>query len=273
MAKQEPVQVIAVTGGKGGVGKSNVSINAAVAMAKLGKRVVVLDADLGLANIDVLLGLRATRNLVDVLDGRCDLKDVMVEGPCGIKVIPASSGTPYMANLAEQEHAGIIHAFSSLADEMDVLIVDTAAGISRTVVSFVRACQEVLVVVCDEPTSITDAYALIKVISHDYNMNRFRILANMVRTKNEGLRLYQKLTSVTERFVDVALQYAGEIPFDDNVRRAVQKQKSVVDAYPNTKASIAYEQLAQQMVRWPLPTSPKGHLEFFVERLITGSIR
>ncbi len=271
MAKQEPVQVVAVTGGKGGVGKSNISINTAVAMAREGKRVVVLDGDLGLANLDVLLGVRARYNLSDVLEGQCDLRDVMVEGPGGVRIIPASSGTPHMANLGEQEHAGIIHAFSQLADDIDVLVVDTAAGISKTVISFVRASQEALIVVCDEPTSITDAYALIKVVNQDGNMNRFRVVANMVRGKSEGKRLFQKLSSVTDRFLDVTLQYAGEIPHDDHVRKAVQRQKSVVELFPSCKASLAYQELARQMLRWPLPTAPSGHLEFFVERLIAAN--
>ncbi|MEX0584749.1 MAG: MinD/ParA family protein [Natronospirillum sp.] len=270
MAKLEPVQVIAVTGGKGGVGKSNVSINTAVAMALRGKRVVVLDGDLGLANIDVLLGVRAQYNLADVLAGTCSLRDVMVDGPAGIKIIPASSGTPEMANMSEREHAGIIHAFSQLASDIDVLVVDTAAGIAKTVVSFVRAAQEALIVVCDEPTSITDAYALIKVINQDCGMDRFRVVANMVRSKPEGKRLFHKLSSVTERFLDVTLQFAGEIPYDEHVRRAVQRQKSVVDLYPSSKAAIAYQELAEQMLRWPLPTGPRGHLEFFVERLIAA---
>ncbi|TGG95960.1 MinD/ParA family protein [Natronospirillum operosum] len=273
MAKLEPVQVVAVTGGKGGVGKSNVAINTAVALAQKGKRVVVLDGDLGLANIDVLLGIRAQHDMSDVLEGRCELKDILVEGPGGIRIIPASSGTPHMANLGEQEHAGIIHAFSQLENDLDVLIVDTAAGISKTVVSFVRACQEALVVVCDEPTSITDAYALIKVINQDSHLGRFRIVANMVRSDKEGERLFQKLASVTERFLDVTLLYSVAIPYDDHVRRAVRRQKSVMELYPGSKAAGAYNQLADQMMRWPLPTAPRGHLEFFVERLIAGGMR
>lgn len=271
MAKQEPVQVVAVTGGKGGVGKSSVTINTAVALAQKGKRVVILDGDLGLANIDVLLGIRTNYNLEDVLNGTCEIKDIMIDGPGGVRIIPAASGTPSMANLGEREHAGIIHAFSQLADDIDVLLVDTAAGVSKTVVSFVRACQEALVVVCDEPTSITDAYALIKVINQENNTSRFRVVANMVRTKTEGRRLFQKLSSVTDRFLDVTLQYAGDIPFDEQVRRSIQRQKSVMELYPGSKAAIAYNELAEEMLLWPLPSAPKGHLEFFVERLIAGN--
>lgn len=270
MSGLKPVQVLAVTGGKGGVGKSNVSVNLAVALAEQGKRVVLLDADLGLANIDVLLGVSSNKNLGDVLAGNADLRDIMVNGPGGVRIIPASSGTQQMANLGEREHAGIITAFSELGDQMDVLIVDTAAGISRTVTSFVRAAQEVLMVVTDEPTSVTDAYALIKVLNRDCKMDRFRILANMVRSPKEGQNLFNKLTKVTDRFLDVTLQYVGSVPMDECVRKAVQRQKAVIEAYPRSKAAIAYRSLSQKVATWPLPSTPRGNLEFFVERLVQG---
>ncbi|AJQ95967.1 MinD/ParA family ATP-binding protein [Gynuella sunshinyii] len=267
---KEPVQVIAVTGGKGGVGKSNVSVNLAIGLAELGKRVVILDADLGLANIDILLGLPSGKNIEDVLEGRCDLIDVMVDGPLGIKIIPASSGAGRMANLGEMEHAGIINAFSDMAVNIDVLIVDTAAGISKTVTSFVGAAQETICVVCDEPTSVTDAYALIKLLHRDCNIDRFKILANMVRTPQEGQQLYNKLFKVTERFLDAHLQFVGAVPFDEHVRKAVQRQKAVCELYPRSKAALAYRALANKVVNWPLPQNPRGNLEFFVERLIAG---
>lgn len=267
----KPIQVLAVTGGKGGVGKSNVSVNVAVALAEQGKRVVLLDADLGLANIDVLLGITSGRNISDVLAGDAELKDIMVPGPGGVKIIPASSGTQQMANLGEQEHAGIIGAFSELGDQMDVLIVDTAAGISRTVTNFVRAAQETLIVVTDEPTSVTDAYALIKVLNRDCKMDRFRVLANMVRSPKEGQNLFNKLMKVTDRFLDVSLQYVGSVPMDESVRKAVQRQKAVIEAYPRSKAAIAYRSLAQKVATWPLPQTPRGNLEFFVERLVQGA--
>ncbi len=268
MSKPHPVQVIAVTGGKGGVGKSNVSVNLAIALAEIGRKVVLMDADLGLANIDVLLGITSAHNIADVLSGDATLREVMVQGPGGIRIVPASSGTQRLTQLSALEHAGLINAFSEISDDLDVLIIDTAAGISEQVVSFVRAAQEVLVVVTDEPTSITDAYALIKVLNKFNDLYRFRILANMVRSEQEGRHLFSKLTKVTERFLEVALQYVGSIPFDESVRKAVQRQRPVYEAYPRSKAALAYKQLAQKVDNWPLPTAPRGNLEFFVERLV-----
>lgn len=262
------VQVIAVTGGKGGVGKSNVSVNLAIALADMGRRVVVLDADLGLANIDILLGISSSRNIENVLKGECELRDIMVSGPGGIRIVPASSGTQKLSQLNAMEHAGLIQAFSDLGDEMDVLIIDTAAGISDTVMSFVRASQEVMMVVTDEPTSITDAYAQIKLLNRDYDVFRFRIVANMVKSPQEGHLLFSKLTRVTDRFLDVALQYVGAIPQDDALRRAVQRQKAVVEAYPRSKASQSFKAMAKKVDTWPLPSTPRGHLEFFVDRLV-----
>ncbi|MCG7499138.1 MinD/ParA family protein [Vibrio sp. Of7-15] len=261
-------KVIAVTGGKGGVGKTNVTLGLALSMARQGKKVMVLDADLGLANIDVMLGIRARKNLGHVLAGECELKDTIVEGPFGVKIIPAASGTQSMAELTPAQHAGLIRAFGSLEDELDVLLVDTAAGISDMVISFSRAAQDVIVVVCDEPTSITDAYALIKILSREYQVPRFKIVANMVRSYREGRELFTKLTLVTERFLNANLELVACIPMDDKVRQSVKKQKIVVEAFPRSPASLAICSLANKALTWPVPKNPSGHLEFFVERLL-----
>jgi flagellar biosynthesis protein FlhG len=271
MSQMRPVQVIAVTGGKGGVGKSNISVNLGIALAEMQRRVVLLDADLGLANVDVLLGIRATHTLADVLAGTHSLSEVLVTGPGGMKIVPASSGVQRMAELSRTEHAGLINAFNDLSDDVDVLIVDTAAGISDTVVSFVRAANEVLVVVCDEPSSITDAYALIKLLNKEYGMFRFRVIANMTRSPQEGLSLFNKLNTVCEKFLDVSLQFVGHVPFDENVRKAVQRQKALLEFAPTSKAAVAIRALAKTVDQWPLPGGPTGRLEFFVERLLTAS--
>ena len=266
------VRVIAVTGGKGGVGKTNVSVNLARSMADAGERVVLMDADFGLANVDVMLGLRPRRTIADVLAGDCSLEDVLVPVSPGFHIVPASSGIQEMTQLSAHQHAELIYAFSDIADQLDVLIIDTAAGISDSVLSFVKAAQEVVVVVCDEPVSITDAYALIKVVSKDNRTCRFRVLANMVRSEQEGRNMYNKLVTVTDRFLDVALQYIGSIPYDESVRKAVQSQRAVIEKFPNSKAALAYRKLTQKALAWPMQSSPRGHLEFFVERLVQGGV-
>ena len=271
MIKPTPVRVIAVTGGKGGVGKTNISVNLAVAMADLGRRVMLLDADLGLANIDVVLGLHPEWDLSHVLNGECALDQVLLEGPSGIQVVPAASGVQQMAELSAAEHAGLIRAFSDLAGDLDVLIVDTAAGISDVVVSFSRAAQEVVVGVCDEPASITDAYALIKLLNREYGIDRFRVLANMSRSAREGQDLYNKMCRVTDRYLDVMLSYMGSIPYDDNLRKAVRVQKPVVQAFPRSRAAQTFKNLAKKADNWPVPDGVGGHLQFFVERLIQFS--
>ncbi|MDO9476152.1 MAG: MinD/ParA family protein [Pseudohongiella sp.] len=266
-----PIQVLAVTGGKGGVGKTSISVNLSIGLAQLGKRVVLMDADLGLANVDILLGIKAQRTIEDVLKGDCGLADILIETH-GIKVIPASSGVQSLVNMGPGQHAGIISAFSELAEVLDVLVIDTAAGISDSVVSFVRAAQEVLVVVCDEPSSMTDAYALIKLLHRDCQLRDFRILANMTRTPDEGQNLFNRFSAVASRFLDVNLRYAGDIPFDDNVRKASQRQKPLLEAYPGSKASEAYRRLSRTISLWPVRTEASGQLEFFVERLVQSTL-
>lgn len=268
MSETHSVKVIAVGGGKGGVGKTNVSVNLAISLAQLGRRVMLLDADLGLANIDVLLGLKPSKNLADVFDMNCSLRDVIINGPAGIKIIPASSGTQEMMNLKPADHAGLVAAFSEFSDQIDYLIIDTAAGLSDSVCSFVHAAQDVLLVVCNEPTSITDAYAQIKLFNQKYGVFNFHIVANDVRSIQEGKQLFSKLVNVCERFLDAALSYEGYIPHDELLRKSVQQQKSVVEAYPNSKSSQSFGKLADRVDNWPRCFDSKGHLEFFVDQLV-----
>jgi flagellar biosynthesis protein FlhG len=229
---------------------------------------MVMDADLGLANIDVLLGINPDYNLSHVVNGECALEDTLVEGPAGIKIVPASSGTRGMAELTPAENAGIIRAFSELTTPVDTLLIDTAAGISGSVVSYVRAAREVVLVVCDEPASITDAYAMMKVMNRDFDVQRFHVLANMARSIHQGRELYTKLARVADRFLDVTLDFIGSVPYDDYLKKAVQKQKCVIETYPRSPSAMALRKIAQKSMNWPTPTTMEGHLEFFIERLI-----
>lgn len=270
LSRTKPVTVIAVSAGKGGVGKSNVSVNLAVALAQLNKNVMLLDADLGLANVDIMLGLHTKYNLSHVIQGVCHLSDIILQGPSGISVIPSSSGTEFMTQLSQAEHAGIIDAFNELTDDLDYMIIDTAAGISDTVLSFTRSSQELIVVVCDEPTSLTDAYALIKVMSKRYEWTHFHILANMVRNLKDGRELFNKLFRVSEQFLDVQLDYLGAIPFDEHVHKSVKMQKPFLTAYPDSEASTAIRELAENVSNWPFKPALGGNTSFFLERLVAG---
>lgn len=272
LSRAKPIKVIAVSAGKGGVGKSNISVNLAVGLAQLNKKVMLLDADLGLANIDIMLGLHTKYNLSHVTQGICHLSDIILPGPNGISVIPAGSGTEYMAQLSPAELAGIIDAFNELTEDLDYMIIDTAAGISDTVLSFTRSSQELIVIVCDEPTSLTDAYALIKVMNKRFEWTRFHILANMVRNEREGRDLFNKLLKVSEQFLEVQLDYLGAIPFDEHIHRAVKMQKPLLIAYPNSLAALALRQLVDEVSDWPPSSMLGGNTSFFLERLIAGEI-
>jgi len=264
----EPVRVIAVTGGKGGVGKTSVSVNLATALAKSGRRVVLFDGDMGLANVDVFLGLSPRYTLAHVLSGERTLDEILVDTPHGFQIVPAASGAANLANLDAAVHLCLVQAFSALATRLDVMIVDTAAGISHGVTQFSQAAQQVLVVLTDDPASLTDAYALVKVLSRSHGVTRFRVLANMSRSVGAGEALFHRFEKVTGRFLDVVVDYAGEIPEDECMRRAVRGQRPVVVLYPSSPAALAFKKLATRADTWPVPKGPRGNLEFFVERLV-----
>ncbi len=266
-----PVKVIGIASGKGGVGKTNVTVNLAWHLARRGRRVLVLDADLGLANVDILLGLRPKWTLADVLAGQCDIKDILLDGPAGISVIPAASGVKHMADLGPDQNAAIVRALSALDGDFDLMLVDMAAGISDSVVTLACACQHVLVVASDEPTSIADAYALIKVLNKEGGVRDFKFLSNMVENDIKSRTGYNRVNEVSQRFLDVNIEYAGAIPKDVFLTQAVAQRAVVSEKYPASLSAKAFKRLAESVDRWPLPTGPGGHIEFFVERLFTAS--
>ena len=261
-----PVKVVAVTSGKGGVGKTNVSVNLAVAMAQRGQSTLLLDADLGLANVDVLLGLHPVANLAAVMRGELALEDIVLEGPAGVKIIPAASGLTEMVDLGARAHNGLISAFAGLPFAIDNLVVDTAAGIDSGVLDFCQAAHEVVVVVCDEPASITDAYAVIKVLSRQRDIRRFQVLCNKVESTDRGWELYRKLLAVCDRFLDVTLSHCANIPYDAVLRKAVRMQRAVVDSFPSSPSGIAFKELARRADTWKVPMESSGRPAFFHER-------
>jgi len=262
-------RVIAVASGKGGVGKTSVSVNLATALVNAGQRTLLLDTDLGLANVDVMLGLSPRFTLADVFAGRCELRDTLLEGPNGLMVVPAASGKRHMTELTAQQHVGLVHAFSELDLPIDTMVVDNAAGIADGVLTFCQAAQDVILVVCDEPASVTDAYALIKVLSRERGVSRVQVLANQVQHAREGRQLFDKLERVSARFLDVTLNYLGAIPRDEWLRRAIQRQEAVVDAFPSAPSAVAFRDIARRSRQWQSPPGARGHVEFFLERLVS----
>jgi len=269
--KKKPVKVVAVCSGKGGVGKTNVAANMAVALGHLGRDTCLLDADLSLANIDVLLGLQPRFNLSHVVEGAAELKDTILKGPGDIRIVPASSGSFCMTDLPAAAQVGIIQSFSQLESQPDVMIVDTAAGITPRVARFVQAAQHPVVVVCDEPASLTDAYALLKVFSQNYGITRFNIVTNQSARVGSGRALFRKLMRVCNQYLDVVLRHAGDVPHDNYLVRAVQEQRAVVDAYPRSAAGEAFKRLALDIDALPAAREASGTIEFFLERLLMAN--
>jgi flagellar biosynthesis protein FlhG len=268
LGTRQPVKVIAVTGGKGGVGKTLVSVNLGAALARAGASAMLLDADLGLANVDVQLGLHARLNLEHVMNGECALEDVIVTAPCGLRVVPSSSGSVAMATLARAQHAGIVNAFAQVLEPRDVLLVDTAAGVGDGVVTFSEAAQRVVVVVCDEPASLTDAYGLIKALSKRGSGCRFEVVANMVDGPAQGRALFDKLARVCERFLGFGPSYLGHVPYDEYLRQAIRRQTTVVEAFPSSPSARAFHRLAEAVRGWSPAAGARGGIEFFMERML-----
>ena len=268
--KQKPnskARVIAITSGKGGVGKTSIVANLGYAFTKMGKKVLILDADLGLGNLDVLLGLAPKYNLSHVIMDEKTIEDILIEGPGKMKILPASSGIQELTNLTRKQKINVLTQLDHLIDSVDILFIDTAAGISSNVMDFNATAQEIVVVVSPDPTSITDAYALMKVLSLKYSEKVCKLLVNKTSRPEEGREVFRQLHLVIDRFLDINIEYLGCILKDDKVTRGVKSQKIVSELFPETQASRCFRELARKISATPPVNLPKDGSNLFLRHL------
>lgn len=261
-------RVISVGSGKGGVGKTNVVANLAFAFTRLGKKVLVFDADLGLANIDVLLGLTPKYTIQHLLDRQKSVFEILTRGPGGMSILPASSGVLELVDLDESQKIFLLSELDLVAETVDILLIDTAAGISSNVLYFNMAAEESIVVVTPEPTSITDAYALIKILSTKYKKERFTILINSAQNGQEAKEAFKKISMVVDRFLgSLSIDYLGFVPFDEKLPLAVKNQRPVLEIYPQALSSRSFMEMAKFLVEKPMPKRTCGQVQFFWQHL------
>lgn len=244
-------RIITVTSGKGGVGKSSTSINLALQFRRQGKRVIIFDADFGLANIEVMFGVIPQYTLADLMFKGKEIKDIITEGPEGVMFISGGSGIAKLVNLDHEQVKRLVYKMSELEELADVIIIDTGAGISPAVLEFVAASPEVILVTTPEPTSITDSYALLKALSmhkgYDKDRTKIMVLANKVNSVTESRNIYEKLSAVVERFLNIQLRYLGAVPQDAAIGKAVMKQQPVTIAFPGSAPTKAYLTISKRL--------------------------
>jgi flagellar biosynthesis protein FlhG len=262
------LRVIAVTSGKGGVGKTNLTANLAVLAARAGKRVLIIDADLGLANVEIVFGLKPKHHIGALVDGSLSVEDVLIDGPHGVRILPGGSGIQGLTSLHEQEKLRLCSALDRVEDMFDLVLVDSGAGIGDNVLFFVGAAQEALLVVSPEPTSIVDAYAVVKVLSQQAGVKNFNVIVNPVVDELQAREIFPKLTAVTSRFLQAHVRHLGFVPRDENLHRAIMAQKPVVDAFPLSPASRALGVIADKLLAGPPPARLESGFKFMWQRLL-----
>ncbi len=262
------IRVLSVTSGKGGVGKTNIAANLAYLLSRANKKTLILDADAGLANIDVILGIHSRYNLSHVLNGERSLDEVIVPGPGGILILPSASGIPEMTDLSRGQKLTLIDELNLYNHSLDFMLVDTAAGISANVMYFNMAAKEIVVVTSPEPTALTDAYALIKVLYQRHAKRRFRLIVNMARSSQEASEVYKRLARATDHFLNLTIEYLGYVVWDENVKEAVRQQKAVAEIYPNSPATRCLAKIAEKISSETLEEYENGSIKFFWESII-----
>jgi flagellar biosynthesis protein FlhG len=263
-----PTNVYSVTSGKGGVGKTAVVANLAWALASMKNRVLVLDADLGLANIDVVFGVSPTYNLNHFFAGERELSEIMFDGPLGIKILPAGSGLQSFIRLKARDKMRLFEGLDMMQDSFDYVLIDTEAGISENVTYFNTASQAIIIVTTPEPTSITDAYGLMKLLSVQHHEKHFNLIVNRIESEDDALDVYRKLTMVAGRYLDISINYLGSIPEDRKMVEAIRKQKVISELFPDSNVTRSFDQLARRIFSEPCQSVPKGNLQFFWKKLL-----
>ncbi len=260
-------RVVSITSGKGGVGKTAVVANMAICLARQQKKVLIIDADLGLANIDVIYGLSPKYTLNDFFYKEKPLSDIIVNGPNGVQTLPAGSGIQELTQLNSNQKIRLMEKLDQLQEEFDFVLIDTEAGISGNVTYFNTAAQEIIIVTTSDLTAITDAYSLMKLLAIHYREKEFNLLVNNVHSEKEALEVYRKLTTVSNIYLDISINYLGSIPYEKRMQDTLRKQKPIVNLYPSSKSSLAFSSLTQSLLEEERESLPKGSLQFFWKKL------
>lgn len=269
MSKKKVPLVFSVTSGKGGVGKTNFSVNIAYCLGKMGYKVVLLDADLGLANVDVLLGLTPEKNIFHLLHQGVELEEILLPTDYGFSILPASSGISEMLSLSTGEKLGLLETLDALDETVDYLIVDTGAGINENVVYFNLAVQERILILTPEPTSLTDAYALIKVLKMEHGVEAFNVIVNLAKDMDEAKKVFSKLHSACDHFLSsISLDLLGWLPRDEKVRTAVIQQIPYAHLDPDAPVSSNIRELAKRIASMEAPKNLDGNIKFFWKKLL-----
>ncbi len=262
------MRVISVTSGKGGVGKSSVVANLSATLGQRGQRVLLLDGDFGLANLDIMFDLKTRLNISSVLSGERKISEVIVRAAENVDIIPASSGIFEMTALGVPEKARLLEIMQELENQYDILLIDTGAGINEDVTWLSASAGEVIVVATPEPTSIADAYALIKVLNQKHKLKDFKLLVNQAKSDTEALRVYQQITGVSDKFLNVSIDYVGHVLWDENVSQTIRQRKPLLHSFPNSKATKNFTVLADTLCRSTDSSSATGNVQFFWNALL-----
>jgi len=264
-----PMQILSITSGKGGVGKTSLLCNIAARFGQLGKQVLLIDADLGLANVDIMMGITPRATLEQLFTGEKTLEEILLPGPPGVTVLPSGSGVKELTHLSDEQVLQLMNALEALDRHFDVLLIDTGAGIGKNVLEFNAAAQDVLVVANPEPTSITDAYAIIKILYRDHGVKRFQLIVNSVRTPKAAVDVYRNITTVADRYLPgVNIEFLGHVLYDELVSRAVIERKLLVEGHPESPAALCVKSLVDRLVEEAGTRTLTGNMQFFWKRLL-----